>query len=228
MEVEAVTHALCWIAPRGDSRTTHAIILTDSISLPQKVNSGMGSPDWIKPMVDIHFQNLLCVYCPGVKGNDRADRLAGKATLTSGFLLGRSAVLRSLRHYQRAQSQGHHTVDSLEERGAERESATRSSLKGRERAIVSQTNTVTVPKATLENLLRDEGGAHMGFPKALSYHLELHSFTRPYSCFPKGATVSGADFRWNNLQPADYNTSQVDFQAVNPQLTAPIKRAFII
>ena len=28
MEVEAVTHALRWIASRGDSPTTHAIILT--------------------------------------------------------------------------------------------------------------------------------------------------------------------------------------------------------
>ena len=49
-------------------------------------------------MVDIHLRNLLWVYCPGhagVKGNDRADRLAGKATLTSGLLLGSSEVLRS-------------------------------------------------------------------------------------------------------------------------------------
>ena len=40
-------------------------------------------------------------YCPGhagVKGSDRAGRLAGKATLTSGLLLGRSEMLRSLRH----------------------------------------------------------------------------------------------------------------------------------
>ena len=79
MEVEAITHALRWIAPRGDSRTTHAIILTDSISLPQKVNSGMGSPDWNVSMVDIHLGKLLWVDCPGhavVKGNDRTDKLA--------------------------------------------------------------------------------------------------------------------------------------------------------
>ena len=31
-------------------------------------------------------------------GNDRAERLAGKAAFTSGLLLGRSVVLRSLRH----------------------------------------------------------------------------------------------------------------------------------
>ena len=102
MEVEAVNHVLHWIASRGDSQITHAIILIDSMSLLQKVKSGMGSPDWNVSMVDIHLQKLLWVYCPGhagVKGNDRTDRLAGKATLTSGLLLRRSEVLRSLRHY---------------------------------------------------------------------------------------------------------------------------------
>ena len=47
--------------------------------------------------------------------------LAGKESLTSGLLLGRSEVLRSLRHYLRAQSQGRHTINRLEERGVERE-----------------------------------------------------------------------------------------------------------
>ena len=77
-------------------------------------------------MVDIHLQKLLWVYRSGhagVKGNDRADRLAGKATLTSGLLLERSEVLRSLRHYLRAQCRGYHTIDRLEERGVERGSA---------------------------------------------------------------------------------------------------------
>ena len=37
MEVEAVTLALRWIALRGDSRTTYAIIFTDSVSLLQIV-----------------------------------------------------------------------------------------------------------------------------------------------------------------------------------------------
>ena len=91
-----------------------------------------------------------------MKENDRADRLARKATLTGGLLLGRSEVVRSLRHYLRAQSQGHHTIDRLEERGVERGSARRSSVKARERAIVNQTNIGTVSKATLGKLLRDK------------------------------------------------------------------------
>ena len=81
------------------------------------------------------------------KGNDRANRLAGKATLTSGLHLGKSEVLRNLRHYLRAQGQGHHTIDRLEERGMERGFARRYSLIGRERAIVNQTNIGTVLKS---------------------------------------------------------------------------------
>ena len=85
-------------------------------------------------MVDIHLRTRLWVYCPGhdeSKGNDRADALGGKATITSGLRI-RSELLRRLRHYLRAQSQGHHTIDRLEARGMERGRARRSSLKRRE------------------------------------------------------------------------------------------------
>ena len=46
---------------------------------------------------------------------DRADRLQGKATIVSGFRLGRSEVLRSLRQsqYLRAHSQRHCPIDRL-------------------------------------------------------------------------------------------------------------------
>ena len=118
----------------------------------------MGSPDWNVLMVDIHLQKLLWVHCAGhagVKQNDWADRLVGKATLTSGLLLKRSEVLRSLRHYLWVLSQGHDTIDRLEERGTERESVRWSSLKGWERAIVNQTNIGTISKSTQGKLLRD-------------------------------------------------------------------------
>ena len=128
----------------------------------------MGSPDWDVSMVDIHIRKQS-VYFPGhagVKGNDRADKLAGKATLTSGLRLGRYEVLRNLKHYLRVQSQGHHTIDRLEERGVERGSARRCSLQGRERAIVNQTNIGTVSKATLGKLLKDWVERPWTFPSA--------------------------------------------------------------
>ena len=72
------------------------------------------------------LRKLLWVYClghAGVKENYQTDRLAGKATITSGLLLGRSEVLRSLNHYLRAQSQVHYIIDDLEERGIEKKEA---------------------------------------------------------------------------------------------------------
>ena len=112
-------------------------------------------------IVDNHLRKLLWEHCSvpaGVKENDRADKLAGKVTLASGLFFGRSEVLRSLiisETLTAAQSQGHHTMDHLEERGVERGSASRSSLKGRQRAIVNQTHAGTVSKATLRKRLRD-------------------------------------------------------------------------
>ena len=79
----------------------------------------------------------------------------------NGSWIGIPVVSRQ-KHYLRAQCQGHHTIDRLEERSVERGRARRSFLKGRERAIVNQTNVGTVLKATMEKLLR-QGGAHMGF-----------------------------------------------------------------
>ena len=102
--------------------------------------------------VDVLF--CICL-CQG-KWLSRADRPAGKATISSGLCLGRSEMLRSLKHYLRAQSwlcadQGRRTIDRLEKRGVERGSA----LKGREIATLNETTTGTVSKATVRKFLRD-------------------------------------------------------------------------
>ena len=55
-------------------------------------------------------------------------------------------------------------IDRLEEGGVGRGSARRSSLKGRERAIVSQTNIGTVSKATFGETSERSGGAHSYIP----------------------------------------------------------------
>ena len=90
----------------------------------------------------------------GRKRRKWLSRQTGRQSNHHKYLVFRK-MMRSLKHYLRTQSQGHHTIDRLEERGVERGSARRSSLKGRERAIVSQTNIGTVSKATLGTLLRD-------------------------------------------------------------------------
>ena len=93
MEVEAVTHAIQRLASQRDPQITHAIILTDSMKLLQKVESGMGCPDLHTTMHSLQLQTLLWIYCTGhagVSGNERADRLASTADITSGLKLGRA------------------------------------------------------------------------------------------------------------------------------------------
>ena len=78
MEVEAHTHAIQWLASQLDEQITHAIILTDSMNLLQKVESGMGCTDWHTAMHSLRLQTFLWIYCPrhvGVSGNKQADRL---------------------------------------------------------------------------------------------------------------------------------------------------------
>ena len=97
MEVEAVTHVIRWLASQRDAQITHAVILTDSMNLLRKVESGMGCPDWHTAMHSLRLQRFLRIYCPGHAGiseNERVDNLASTAYITSGLQLGRAEVLR--------------------------------------------------------------------------------------------------------------------------------------
>ena len=67
----------------------------------------------------------------------------------------------------------HHPIDRLEERGVERGSARWSSSKGRERAIVSQSNARNISKAPLGKRLR-RVGAHTSFDECVRTTLNLN------------------------------------------------------
>ena len=62
----------------------------------------------------------------------------------SSSLLNLTLLILETLSMARAQIQGHHSIDRLEERGVERGSVRRSSLKGRERVMVNQMN-ITEP-----------------------------------------------------------------------------------
>ena len=64
MEAEAVTHSIQWLASQRETHITHAISLTDSMNLLQKVASGMGCPDWHTAMHCLRLQRLLSIFCP--------------------------------------------------------------------------------------------------------------------------------------------------------------------
>ena len=147
----------------------HAIILTDSMNLLQKVESGMGCSDWHTAMHSLQLQRLLWIYClghAGFSGNERADRLASTADITSGLQLGRAEVLRGLRNFLSTDKPEHHSIDRLKERGVEKGSGRHSTLQGWERSVFNQTNIGTVSRATLGRLLRDGAERVWAFPSA--------------------------------------------------------------
>ena len=118
MDVEAVTHAILWLASQRDAQIPHAIILTDSMNLLQKVKSGMGCLDWHTAIHSLRLQRLLWIYCPGhtgVSGNERADRLASTADITSGLQLGRAEVIRGLTNFLNMDRPDNHSIDRLKE-----------------------------------------------------------------------------------------------------------------
>ena len=152
LEVEAVTYAIQWLASQRDAQITHAIILTDSMNLLQKAESGMGCPDWHAAMHSLRLQRLLWIYCPGhagVSGNERADRLASTADITSGLQLGRAELLWGLRNFLDMDRTQHHSTDRLKERRIEKGNGRHSTLQGWERSVFNRANIGTVLRETL-------------------------------------------------------------------------------
>ena len=97
---------------------THANITIDSVNLLQKVESGMGCPDWNTAMHSLQLQRLLWICClghAGVSGDEWADRLAGTADIASGLQIGRAEMLRGLRNFLNMDRPEHHSIDHLKE-----------------------------------------------------------------------------------------------------------------
>ena len=82
--------------------------------------------------------------------------------ILSMHFLGRSEALRSLRHYLRVQSQGHHTIYRLEKRGVERGSARNADerTRGGHRQSDEHWNCF---KGNVEETSKSRDGTHMGF-----------------------------------------------------------------
>ena len=111
------------------------------MNLLRKVKSGMGCPDWHTAIQCLQLQRLLCIYCPEQAGacrNERVDRPAGTADITSSLQLGRTEVLRGLGNFLNVDRPEHHSTDRLKERGVGKGSGRHFTLQGRERSVFNQ------------------------------------------------------------------------------------------
>ena len=141
MEAEAVIRTLCWIASRGDSQTTHAIILTDSMNLLKKV-------EW-------EAQTGMCRWSTSTFENS-----CGCTALDAPCF---SEDLKCSEAYDTTCG---HKAKYIAPSIIWRREALKEEAKGRERFIVNQTNIGTFSKATVGKILRD-GVERVGtFPSA--------------------------------------------------------------
>ena len=154
----------------------------------------MGCLNWHTAMHSRRLQRLLWIYYPrhaGVSRNERADRLARTADITSGLHLGRAEVLRDLRNFLNMDRPEHHSIDRLKERGAEKGIGRHSTLQGRERSVFNQISIGAVSRATLGRLLRDGVERAWAFPSGtMRSRAETETKPRPGVSFQQSIDLS--------------------------------------
>ena len=141
---------------------TKVVCLTDSMSTLAKVQKALLHVDWITSIRQSSLQCVRWIFCPGhagVRGNERADALAGEATTESTLTLDPQTVLALVsEQIDLTRVDTDYTTHCLKERGIPRGAGRRCNLRGQARRISNQLLTGTVSLSTLSWLLqrRDE------------------------------------------------------------------------
>ena len=140
---------------------THAVLAADSMSTLSKIQRGQIYTDWVGPIFCSRLKKLTWLFCPGhadVRGNERADWLAGSAQpgdarllLDTRTVLG--LVRKELQRHTSDQSDSH-TLGRLHERGVPRGAGRQSTSFGTARRVSNQQLTGTVSEATLRWMVR--------------------------------------------------------------------------
>ena len=160
-EVACNANAIQWLASQRDAQITRATILTDSKNLLKKSGVWNGLPHLAH---NLRLHILLCIYClghAGVCGNERADRLASTADITSGLPLGRAEVLRGWGNFLNMGRPEYHSTDRLKERGVAKRSGQHSTPKVG-KIFVQPDKHCHCFEGNLEEIANRRGGARMG------------------------------------------------------------------
>ena len=162
MEVEAVTAAFHWLE---ESTATHIVFVTDSKSMLSKVEKGMFREEWLASLQKSQIVRIVWIFCPGhagVRGNEQADRLAGRAPLGGSLPMDKGEVVARLwDQVEKAEEQIENPhVERMRLRGICRGSGRISKLRGKTRRTFNQTAVGTISSWTLRWLL-NEGAEHV-------------------------------------------------------------------
>ena len=166
MEVEAITRALRWVSWTRPE-TMHVVILTDSQSVLTKVDTGQLRAEWLAAIEGTGLRKITWIYCPGhcgVRGNERADQLAGSSVIDGTFRRDKAEISKQLsdllREEEDASQEDSVYIQRMKEMGVQRGDGKRLQMYGRERRIWSQRASGTISMATLRVIL-ERGAEHI-------------------------------------------------------------------
>ena len=151
MEVKAITEALKWLS---SSKEQSATFLTDSMSTLDKIKRGRMYADWLVSIESSDLSRLQWIFCPGhagVKGNERADELAGTAVIDGELKLDGPTVLRIVRdHLANKRVEESYTKDRLIENGVKYGEGRKSNVRDPTRRYTNQLMMETISVYTLK------------------------------------------------------------------------------
>src|SRR5579871_6631626 len=106
MEIMAVTRALAWMELQN---ATHVCILSDSMSMLSKVRTGYVRRQCLQSVLRSCLRGVTFIFVPGhagVKGNERADKLASMAAFAEGKAMDRADILNAVREKLQLEDSG--------------------------------------------------------------------------------------------------------------------------
>ena len=158
METMAVTKALAWLCTQ---EYTHACILSDSMNMLKKIQTGLVRHEWILSLNASRMTRLTFIFVPGhagVQGNERADYLADGATITIGPALDISDVINAMRDaYHKDYFDNHQDSASLSrlvDMGVQPGAARNEHYTSGTRRFINQHRLGVISRFTLVELLR--------------------------------------------------------------------------
>ena len=149
MEIQAISRALEWVATTAHK---HVVIVTDSMSTLDKIRHGLFYHAWLNSIKASKLKKITFIFSPGhagVKGNERADHLAGKAPVGTNFDLDCLTTTSLARKHLGAQLD-----DTMESKGIRSGEGNSKNIYGRSRMFANQLLFGTISKATLKWTLK--------------------------------------------------------------------------
>ena len=159
MEIKAITEALRYLQQYRHKR---AVIVTDSMSTLQKIQKEYLYADWLQILSGSSIEKITWIFSPGhagVRGNERADSLAGKAVIDNKLTLDPPTVLQCVKEQLtsgRPQSTSY-TLSLLKEKGVQAGDGATSTSRGAMRRRQNQLLFETISLPTLRWTLSARG-----------------------------------------------------------------------